>query len=112
MSWGVILIKKKKNTWIRGSSAVNACPRSLTAEQKTQLQLCSSLVAAGGCSLRHSLQKTSGPGSGLMPASGFHGAESPASRLGVGLLLAMLGRGMQGREGRRNQAAASPSAGD
>lgn len=87
--------------------------------QKTQLQLCSSLVAADGCSLRHSLQKTSetsGPGWGLAPASGVPGAESPASRLGVGLPLAMVGRGRQaGRQGKkegRNQAAPSPSAGD
>lgn len=34
----------------------------LTAEQKLQSQLCNFLVASDGCSLRHSLQKTLGPG--------------------------------------------------
>lgn len=72
------------------------CLSSLTAVQKTQLQLCSSLVAVDGCSRRHSLQKTSGPPLGLAPASGVPGAEAPASWLGVGLLLAMVERGMQG----------------
>lgn len=64
--------------------------------QKTQLQLCSSLVAADGCWLRHSLQNTSCPGCVVATASGVPVVESPISRLGVGLLLAMVGRGMQG----------------
>ncbi len=72
------------------------CVSSLTAVQKTQLQLCNFLVAADGCSLRHSLQKTSGPGCVIAPASGVPGAERPASGLRLGLLLAMVGRGMQG----------------
>lgn len=75
------------------------CLTSLTTVQKTQLQLCSSLVAADGCSLRHSLQKTSGPQLGWAPTSGVPGAESRASCLRVGLLLAMLERGMQGGGG-------------
>lgn len=85
-------------------SGLNWLCSPLTAVQNTQLQLSSSLVAAEGCSLRHSLQKTSGPGSGLASASA---AESLASRLRVGLLLAMVGR-----DGGRNQVAPSPSAGN
>ena len=68
----------------------------LTAVQKTQLQVWSSLVAADGCSLRHSLQK--GPSRGLAPASGVP-SEFPASRIRVGLLLAMMGRYRRVREG-------------
>lgn len=82
----------------------------LTAVQKLQLQLCSSLVASGGCSLRHSLQKTFGLSWRSAPASGVPGAKSLASRLKVRLLLAMVEPGR--RDGRRNQAASSLSAED
>lgn len=88
------------------------CLPSLTAAQNTQLQLCSSLVAADGCSLRHSLQKTTGPLLGFAPASGVPGSESPASWLRVGLRLAMTERDVRRRDGWRNQAALNPSAGD
>lgn len=58
---------------------------SLTAAQKTQLQLCSSLVAVVGCSQRHSLQNA------FEQTSGVDAAESPPSWLWVGLPVAMVG---------------------
>ena len=47
-----------------------------TAVQKTQLQASSLCVAAGGCSLRHSLQWT--PGLGWGGAKEIWGSERPA----------------------------------
>lgn len=67
---------------------------SLTAVQKTQLQLFSSLVAVVSRSLRHSLHNTSDPPLGWVPAS-----EVPASELSrarFGLSLAMMDQGVQG----------------
>lgn len=84
----------------------------LTAVQKTQVQLCSSVLAADGCWLRHSLQNTSGPSSGFTPASAALGDISPASWFEVGLRLAMVKQGMQGGKDGRDQDAPKPSAGD
>lgn len=82
--------------WIWVLFTVNICSEEesflLTAVQKLQSHVCSCWLAVDGCSLRHSLQKTSGP-SRESRAMGVPGGESLASELRVGLLLAMLGHG-------------------